>query len=177
MGLAILVHFDKVFSSYIQSIWIPKGSEEKHDYGNTPHMSFAVYDIDDPDVEKDLLKAVKKLKCPNMQLSFSGVGVFPTAEPSVYLAPKVSMELLKFHEYLHHSLKKFEKYCRPYYLPKNWIPHVCINLRVEESFFDKDFSLLLNNYKTINAHFTQLSLGRFEPFGIVYSTCLKKEDD
>ncbi|MCV5434160.1 2'-5' RNA ligase family protein, partial [Escherichia coli] len=62
----------------------------------------------------------------NMELvTFPSVGVFPT-NGTVFLAPTVTDELLKFHHSYHDYFNNFHDNPNSYYVPGKWVPHCTI---------------------------------------------------
>jgi 2'-5' RNA ligase len=90
-----------------------------------PHLSLAVYD-DDRAVEPDaLVRIVDRLAAQRwtVVIAFPSIGLFPTEESVLFLAPVVAPELLQLHRQYHALAADLGTSCRPHYLPGKWVPH------------------------------------------------------
>ena len=90
-----------------------------------PHVSLAVYD-DRAAVDPDKLVAALDRLAPRhapTPVTFASVGVFPTEERVLFLAPVVSPRLLALHHAYHSLTAELRPRCREHYLPGNWVPH------------------------------------------------------
>jgi 2'-5' RNA ligase len=61
-----------------------------------------------------------------LTLELEVVGTFPNDKAVVFIAPRVTAELLHLHARFHARLGGFGTEPNPYYLPGNWIPHCTI---------------------------------------------------
>jgi 2'-5' RNA ligase len=90
-----------------------------------PHVSLAVYDERDA-VDPDKLVAALDRLAPRhapTPVTFASAGVFPTEERVLFLAPVVTPQLLALHHAYHSLAAELRPWCRPHYLPGNWVPH------------------------------------------------------
>jgi 2'-5' RNA ligase len=90
-----------------------------------PHLSLAVYDERDTVDPTRLAAALDRLAARHAPppLSFASVGVFPTEERVLFLAPVVSPQLLALHHAYHSLTAELRPRCRSYYWPGKWVPH------------------------------------------------------
>ncbi len=63
---------------------------------------------------------------PSLELDFSGIGIFPTADGVVYLAPVVTGELVAFHREIYPIFLNAATEPLAYYTPGRWVPHCTI---------------------------------------------------
>ena len=101
--------------------------------GARPHISLTVFDeLYPPDVHEALQNFAAEVA--PIPLQFSAVGIFPTAEGVVFLAPVVTQRLLDVHADFHARMAALGRQSLPYYRPGNWVPHctVAMNLPPEQ---------------------------------------------
>jgi 2'-5' RNA ligase len=90
-----------------------------------PHLSLAVYDEREAVDPARLVAALDRLapRHAPTPVTFASVGVFPTEERVLFLAPVVTPPLLALHHVYHSLTAELRPRCRPHYLPGNWVPH------------------------------------------------------
>lgn len=90
-----------------------------------PHLSLAVYDQREAVEPERLVAALDRLapRHAPMPVTFASIGVFPTEEQVLFLAPVVAPALLTLHRAYHSLTAELRPLCRPHYLPGNWVPH------------------------------------------------------
>ena len=101
MNYAIELYFDDVASMKIEGIRQHlRLSGITVDEGAKPHMSLAIYSEVD---EKYLIEKIRKFaeRKPDFSLILPYIGIFPTDESVIFLAPKVTTELLSYLEPRH----------------------------------------------------------------------------
>src|SRR5689334_4679169 len=99
MAYAIEMFFDNASEARIRSLWdefAKFGAAYMRDSGARPHVSLAAADSVDAPATRGLLERFAQTTQP-FPLTLSAVGLFPAREPVVYLAPKVTPELLALH--------------------------------------------------------------------------------
>ncbi len=95
--------------------------------GASPHVSLAVFD--DLDVESaSAIVGSYSRQVAQFRLRFSSIGLFPGIENVLFLAPVVTVELLRLHEALHLLLDANGIHGDPKYHPGSWVPHCTIDL-------------------------------------------------
>ena len=90
-----------------------------------PHVSLAVYDDRAAVEPAKLVAALDRLALRHAPtpVTFASLGVFPTEERVLFLAPVVAPPLLAVHHVFHSLTAALRPLCRPYYLPGSWVPH------------------------------------------------------
>jgi 2'-5' RNA ligase len=93
-----------------------------------PHVSLAVYDERGAVDPAELVAALDRLgrRHAPTPVTFASLGVFPTEERVLFLAPVVTPQLLALHHAWHSLSAALRPRCRPYYWPGNWVPHCTI---------------------------------------------------
>jgi hypothetical protein len=95
-----------------------------------PHISLAVYD-DEAEIDAaaagDLVAELAALGARG-EIAFASLGVFPTEENVLFLAPVVTPALLDLHAAYHALANRLGATCRPHYLPGRWVPHCTLSM-------------------------------------------------
>src|SRR5271170_4984984 len=92
-----------------------------------PHVTLAIYP-DDRGID-ELRRTIGSLvaQWPALTVEFAALGLFPGVLPVLWVAPVVTMELLRRHAELAAALPA----PHPYYRPGSWVPHVTIAQHLE----------------------------------------------
>jgi 2'-5' RNA ligase len=98
----------------------------------SPHISLAVFDDVDTSRLIDVVCSFAE-RTHEFNVRFSSVGIFPTGENVVFLAPVVTDELLALHRSFHGELDSVGLSCDEYYRPGRWVPHSTITMENELS--------------------------------------------
>jgi 2'-5' RNA ligase len=133
MGFAVELHIDPVSAAPIvaltEQIYTTCGGETLTGIGAHPHLSLTVFTQLDPTPLAALLAEFAATTAP-LTVTFAAVGVFPTTQGVVYLAPVVTPELLALHARFHDRLTQLTMPSNAYYLPGNWMPHCTIGFEL-----------------------------------------------
>ncbi|MEO8210563.1 MAG: 2'-5' RNA ligase family protein [bacterium] len=96
-----------------------------------PHITLGIFNNINPDEIKDKLsffcKSITKIK-----LILSHIGIFPTEENAIFLAPVVTQELFNIHVLFNEIFSEFKLNMHEYYLPGNWVPHCTIGMNIND---------------------------------------------
>jgi hypothetical protein len=129
MGYAVELYFDEETTARVGAlagrIHAAYGGIDLSDLGFIPHISLAGYET--VAVEK-LEPILAELACqtPRFGLQLGAIGLFPTGQGVVYLAPVVTGHLLDLHERFSAQATAAGQTAHPYYQPGNWIPHCSV---------------------------------------------------
>src|SRR5690606_8369433 len=96
-----------------------------------PHVSLAVYDDEDavdPALAGRLVAWLAARAAP-IEIAFAGLGLFPTEENVLFLAPVVTPGLVDVHAAWHGVAAPLRAACRAHYLPGRWVPHCTLAMR------------------------------------------------
>ncbi|MEZ4734679.1 MAG: 2'-5' RNA ligase family protein [Caldilineaceae bacterium] len=133
MGFAVELHIDAVNAAPIMTlsdaIYAQCGGENLTGIGAQPHLSLTVF----PELEPARLEGVLAAfaaATPPVPVTLAAVGVFPTAQGVVYLAPVVTPDLLAVHRRFHDLLAPLAIPSNAYYLPGNWMPHCTVGFEL-----------------------------------------------
>jgi len=128
MTYSIGAYFDHETELNIERIWEELANTQVAEYlhlsNNRPHITLSIFD--NLDLEKtSQLMCVLAEEFSVIDISFQSVGIFPSS--TVFLAPLISMPLLKLQRKLHNELTSFSKLPEsPYFLPDQWVPHCSV---------------------------------------------------
>ncbi|EJS01861.1 2'-5' RNA ligase family protein [Bacillus mycoides] len=124
---AIIATFDRVFTYKIRELQ----SELTNIIGTNqlagvePHITLADYNELDVNLYTEKLKEFVAFQENIAAVTFPSVGTFPT-NGTIFLAPTITNELLKFHHSYHDYFKTFHDNLQSYYVPGKWVPHCTI---------------------------------------------------
>lgn len=133
MGFAVELHIDEINAAPIvaltNAIYAQCGGQHLTGIGAYPHISLTVFAQLEPATIQVLL-AEFAAATPPLPVTFAAVGVFPTAQGVVYLAPVVTPYLLAIHARFHALLTQLSTPSNAYYLPGNWMPHCTVGFEL-----------------------------------------------
>jgi len=133
MGFAVELHIDEINAAPIvalsDAIYAQCGGENLTGIGAHPHISLAVFAQLEPAPIAALLAEFAAATLP-LPVTFAAVGVFPTIQGVVYLAPVVTPQLLAVHAHFHALLAQRGLASHPYYRPGNWMPHCTVGIEL-----------------------------------------------
>ncbi len=166
MGLAIQLYFDSRAEQTIRHLraalaehGVPPVLDTLDD---RPHISLAVLPGNDP---MPLLPYVAELAqaVSAFPIALSALGIFPTTEGVLYLAPTPNMELLAAHRTLHQILAATAFERNAYYLPEQWVPHCSIALELRPAQIAAAVEICLQEFSPLTATCREVGLITFRP--------------
>ncbi|WP_052573998.1 2'-5' RNA ligase family protein [Haloferula sp. BvORR071] len=125
MPHAIELFFDDDSDLRIRKLWerlAGLGATYMHSSGARPHLTLAVCDSIDLPAASRLLDGFGE-NFASFPLQFAATGFFPGEKPVMFLAPKVTSELLQLQEQFHEELSLISPDIWPNYTPAKWMPH------------------------------------------------------
>ncbi|MGG0302489.1 2'-5' RNA ligase family protein [Bacillus albus] len=102
--------------------------------GVEPHITLADYNELDVQLYTEKLEGFVAVQENMAEVTFPSVGIFPT-NGTIFLAPTITDELLKFHQSYHDNFKAYHDNLNSYYVPGKWVPHCTIANRLHENQF------------------------------------------
>lgn len=144
----------------------------------TPHFTWFGCDYF---VEDETINAIEEISClfDSFIIHTTGVGIFTTSTPVLYLPIIKSKKLLEMHEVIWGKLSKYGKNVSKIYEPELWIPHITLahnELSAEsltcavENFLNKPLDL---QFKVDNL---ALIYATTDSSGIIHQTGFGKEE-
>jgi 2'-5' RNA ligase len=134
MPYAIELYFDATTEARIRGLWGALesiGAATMREGDARPHVSLAVCGSIEVPAAGELLDRFAKT-VESFPLTFASVGMFCAAAPIVFLAPKVTMELLVLHERFFAELQKVSRDCWRHYEPAQWVPHCTLAMELAQ---------------------------------------------
>jgi 2'-5' RNA ligase len=132
---AVELRFDADLAERVRGLWRALEEVGAGSFGPggapVPHLSLAVYDDEDEVDEaaaSDLVAELAARGAP-IDIAFASLGVFPTEESVLFLAPVITPALLDLHAAYHGMAHRLGATCRPYYLPGRWVPHCTLSMQ------------------------------------------------
>jgi 2'-5' RNA ligase len=129
MGYAVELYFDPQTTERVmaltRTIFARCGGEDLLGWGFRPHISLAGYAHVEADRLWPVLEGLAMETAP-LSIRLDAVGVFPTTQGVVYLAPVVTRALLQLHEVFSARMAALGIVTHSYYQPGNWIPHCTV---------------------------------------------------
>ena len=134
MPYAVELRFAEDLAQRVRTLWQALEAIGSGSFGPVgepvPHVSLAVYDDEDAVDEAAAGHLIERLaaRCAAAEIAFASLGVFPTEENVLFLAPVVTPALLDLHATWHTMARALRPACRAYYLPGRWVPHCTLSM-------------------------------------------------
>jgi 2'-5' RNA ligase len=145
MNYAIELYFDDESSKRIDSIrHLLESNNVPVDVGTIPHISLAIFsDVNENGLIREITNFSKREM--NLHLELSSLGIFPTSESVIFLAPKVTQQLLAFHRDFLQFMSKYSTDLNVYYNDDLWVPHCTLGIHMSDDELINAIRLLKNN--------------------------------
>ncbi len=156
---AIIATFDRVFTYKIRELQ----SELTNIIGTNqlagvePHITLADYNELDVNLYTEKLKEFVAFQENIAAVTFPSVGTFPT-NGTIFLAPTITNELLRFHHSYHDYFKTFHDNPNSYYVPEKWVPHCTIANQLNVNQFLGAIEYLYEKFEITRASIEKLKL-------------------
>jgi 2'-5' RNA ligase len=166
MGVAVEVYFDPVteqslrqFQTTLTAHGIPPILDQ---LGFRPHLSLAVFSDATPEQLIPIVQAFAH-NTHRFALTFSHIGVFPTDEGVVFLAPTLTDHLATLHRDFHQCLDQAACGADQYYQPDHWVPHCTIAMDVAPPQVATAVKVLLQKFRPIRVQCIEIGIITFRP--------------
>lgn len=171
MNHAIELYFDKASTQQIDALrhrLVAHGIPI--DAGTRPHISLALYqDLNEPTLI-DSVRTFALRKC-DLGFTLGSVGVFASNESVVFLAPKITHELLSFHADFLNFMQASQQNLNPYYDVNNWIPHCTLGLNLNDRELTDAIRIIKEfDHLPIRGTILQIGVLAFPPNKEIFST-------
>jgi len=168
---AVELYFDEATDEAVRAIWhrladagISTGALVN---GARPHISLGgCQELDATRFRSALMSFAHK--SPPLEFALASVGVFPTAEGVVFLAPAVTRDLLNLHEAIHTVFAEYAVSPWTLYLPGNWVPHCTLALNLPQDRIAAAVDLCRDAALPIQGRFERVGLTQFPPLTHLY---------
>ena len=176
MNYAVELYFDEESSVKIEHMrCILKNNGVTVDEGTRPHITLAIFNDIQENILVEKVRDFSKTKL-DMQLIMSSVGIFPTAENVVFLAPKVTEQLLVFHDKFLEFMEDYNVNLNRFYDTDLWVPHCTLGIRMNDDELVKAVRLLkINNELPILVSVMEIGILKFPPNEEIFNTSFINE--
>ena len=164
MSYAVVLYFDYESSDRIYAVkQLLTDNGIKINEIAKPHISLAIYDDID---EQELIAKIKEFtrRRIDLFLTLSYIGIFPSNENAVFLAPKVTQNLLDFHFEFLQFMSGLKSKLNAYYDVTAWVPHCTIGMNITDTELSKAVTILKDNAKLpIEGRLDRIAIVKFPP--------------
>jgi 2'-5' RNA ligase len=128
MAKGIVSVLDQQHCQIVENLWIEMRQRFGIEHPNeaaVPHFSYHVAEEYDADELAVVLQEVAAQERP-FTITASGIGIFPTSEPTIYVPVVRNQELNRLHAILWPRLEAIAQHSISYYAPLTWLPHITL---------------------------------------------------
>jgi 2'-5' RNA ligase len=126
-----------------------------------PHITLAVFDHADEQVMCNVVRELaRQTTC--LPVILSSLGMFPSKESVLFLAPVVDEELLQVQRKVHARLDEFTQSPWKLYQPGRWVPHCTLALKLPEDGLHRAIEILMESTFPITGELVELGVSEFE---------------
>ena len=172
MPFAIQLFLDTTSDMAVQSVWEELAStgvaSYMRDSGNRPHFSLAIYSELNVPVSVSLLKSFAETLSP-FALPIASLGVFPSEQAVVFLAPIVSPSFLDLHMQVHQLLQDAGASPALKYLPGNCTPHCTLAMRVPPQLISQAVEICLGMPFPMRVYVEEIGVIEYPPVKHLFS--------
>jgi 2'-5' RNA ligase len=172
VSYSIELYFDGPSDSRVRSIWSKVanlGAATMIESDSRPHVSLAVAESLEVGAVIPMLDRFARAN-KRFPLSLPAVGLFPAAEPVVFLAPKVTADLLELHRDFMAEFVPLAEGIWPYYMPEAWVPHCTITMGIRAESVGLAYAACHTSGLPLEVHVVGMSLVEFVPVKQLHET-------
>jgi hypothetical protein len=174
MSYAIELNFDAVGEALVLALWrevAALGATSMIGSDSRPHISLAVAESVETRAVAGLLDQFAN-GTKAFPLSLASLGIFPGAEPVLFLAPKVTAELLQMQRAFLVKFDPLAKNIWPYYLPDGWVPHCTLTMGIRPEALGAAYKICGAAVKPLEVRVVGISLIEFHPVRKLHDAAL-----
>jgi 2'-5' RNA ligase len=138
-----------------------------------PHITLAACRKLDVEMFRPLLADVAA-RTPVVRTTLASLGVFPTEQGVIFLAPTISHELVELQLGLLTRLQDLGAEVEPYWLAGQWVPHCTLATRVSRELMPAALGQAYEALHPISASLTRLSLVEIDSPQLLYAFGLSR---
>ena len=164
MPVAVTLFMDQAGETAVTAFWRDLAAagitSYPLDHGVPPHITLGIWEALDHTPAWPILTnfAAQTTAFPFL---LSSLSVFP--DGVLYLAPRVTDELLLIHRSFHQQLEDLGEGLYPQYQPDHWTPHVTCSQGLNRERIGQAIALGLQGHVPISGRITQLGMLAFFP--------------
>ena len=168
MRFGVILKLDRESADRIREIQSTLTGGEEDDpfqiydiiYGVDPHLTLALYDEVEPSVIVEAIDSAFKDTAP-IPIDFASIALFPGSV--LYLAPRVTTELLEFHAAFHRFTRSSAQACNAHYLPDAWVPHCSLGVPLPAEELSRAMMKVGYGWTPVEGHLVSAELVSFPP--------------
>jgi len=166
MGVAVELYFDSA-SEQLMRQWQARLTSQGlppilEQLGFWPHVSLAAFASIPPEPVIPLVRAFAQSSYP-FPITLSHLGVFPTTEGVVFLAPTLTQHRARLHHDFHQQLSQAALLAESYYQPDQWVPHCTITTDLAPSQIATAIELLVREFRPLQVQCTTIGVITYRP--------------
>jgi 2'-5' RNA ligase len=166
MPFAVELYFDQQTETEVRAIWnelADNGISDAMSQGDAcPHVSLGVYRDLEISSCSDALSRFAGVTS-RLDVTLASLGLFPTSEGVVFLAPVVTSDLLNLHERFHRQFAGFSGSPWSYYLPGNWVPHCTLAIGISSELLPRTIEICERMVRPFHGRFERVGIVEFPP--------------
>lgn len=125
-----------------------------------PHITLSVFSNIPSGEIIDKLNIFCKNIC-RIKLILAQIGLFPTDENAIFLAPVMTKELFNIHILLNEMFSDYKSFIDAHYLPGSWVPHCTLGLNIMD--LANAVEIVKSKFTSFEMTIEKLSLIEFYP--------------
>ncbi len=106
--------------------------------------------------------------CGPLPCTLASLGVFPTVEGVLFLAPAMSADLVQLQLAVLERLHQTGAHIEPYWLPGQWVPHCTVAIGIPRDTIAAAVGQMLTAFHPIAGELVQLSVSAIDPPKLCY---------
>lgn len=165
MIYAVELFFDSKSENKIQDIWNAFQEQSISTYmmdmGARPHITLGIFhDVDEASFTAKLQSFTSKYA--GFSLRFSSLGIFTSPKACLFLAPVITLPLLRMHHDLHTTFSDCDHKGWEYYLPDRWVPHCAMDIALSSVGIEHSTSYMMDCFTPFEAEVDAVGLVKVE---------------
>jgi 2'-5' RNA ligase len=140
--------------------------------GERPHISLAVFDQLNVERLRPLLRRYARLAEP-VSIILGAVGMFPTSEGVLFLAPAPNINLMDAHMAFQSSLEPLHIQCIEYYRPRTWLPHCTLASGLDSQQIARAMELCHTAFEPVAGHLLEVGIACYGGERVAHTEVLK----
>lgn len=137
------------------------------------HITLAVCDhVNEPVLERVLKEIAADTQ--SLPVILSSLGIFPSADSVMFLAPVVDQELLDVHRKVHERVSEFSESPWKLYMPGRWVPHCTLALKLPRDGVRRALDHLMESTFPITGELIELGVSEFESGAVLRDFCINQ---
>jgi 2'-5' RNA ligase len=126
-----------------------------------PHITLAICDHVDEQVVSNVVREIaRETMC--LPVILSSLGMFPSKESALFLAPVMEPELLDLHRKVSARMSEFTQSPWKLYAPGRWVPHCSVALKLPLDGVQRAIEIMMESTFPITGELIEIGVAEFE---------------